>query len=98
MAYHRYGAPAAACTMDIPPRDPVTPTPFTADKKHMMYLPGYLGRSDYGAVLAAAVARAIAMLEKTIGLLVTARNNVCGGAPHGLDQLTAWWLTSRLGV
>jgi hypothetical protein len=64
----------------------------------MMCLPGYLGRSDHGAVIAAAVARAIAMLEKTIGLLQTARDNICKGAKHGLDPTTAWWMTSRLGV
>jgi hypothetical protein len=93
-----YGAPPAACTMDIPPRAPVTAIPFKGDAKHMMCPPGYLGRSDHGAVIAAAVARAIAMLERTIGLLETARANVCSGAPHGLDQLTTWWMTSRLGV
>jgi hypothetical protein len=59
------------------------------------------GEADPFTVVARAVARAVEMLDNTIGELVRARNAVCAGAPPAwptLGDLTAHWLKYRLGV
>src|SRR5262249_27288056 len=62
---------------------------------------GVFGVTDPGAVISAAVARAIKMLDNTIGELTHARNGVCAGQPPAwplLGDITADWLKNRLGV
>jgi len=58
------------------------------------------GVTDPFGVLSRAVARALEMLDKTIGKLMNARNAVCAGAtpPLPLRDITAQWLRNRLGV
>jgi hypothetical protein len=59
------------------------------------------GVTDPFRVLSKAVARALEMLDNTIGELVNARNAVCGGATPAwplLGDITLDWLRNRLGV
>ena len=84
----------------IPPLDTVTP--FTTKKMFGTCAKRRpFGISDPGKVIAAAVARAIAMLDNTIGELVNARNAVCAGQTPAwplLGDVTLDWLRNRLGV
>jgi hypothetical protein len=59
------------------------------------------GVTDSFRVIKTAVARAVEMLDNTIGELVDARNAVCAGATPAwplLGDITLEWLTDRLGV
>jgi hypothetical protein len=59
------------------------------------------GVPDPFGVLSRAVARALEMLDNTIGELVNARNAVCAGATPAwplLGDITLDWLRNRLGV
>jgi hypothetical protein len=59
------------------------------------------GVTDPFGVLSKAVARAVEMLDNTIGELVNARNAVCAGATPAwplLGDITLEWLRNRLGV
>ena len=59
------------------------------------------GVTDPVGVLSKAVARALEMLDNTIGELVNARNAVCAGATPAwplLGDVTLDWLRNRLGV
>ena len=63
--------------------------------------PHAFGVADPFAVISRAAARAVEMLDNTIGELVNARNAVCGGATPGwplLGDITLDWLRNRLGV
>lgn len=56
---------------------------------------------DAAEILRRVVARAVEMLDNTIGELVRARDAACRGEPLGwpnLGELTACWLKYRLGV
>jgi hypothetical protein len=58
-------------------------------------------RADAVRILTATVARAVAMLDNTIGELIRAREAACRGEPLGwpaLGDVTACWLKYRLGV
>jgi hypothetical protein len=58
-------------------------------------------RADAARILRATVARAVAMLDNTIGELIRAREAACRGEPLGwpaLGDVTACWLKYRLGV
>lgn len=79
-----------------------TVTPFTTKKlfgtcaKRTPF-----GITDPGTVIATAVARALEMIDNTIGELVSARNGVCAGqAPAWplLGDVTLEWLRNRLSV
>lgn len=62
---------------------------------------GVFGVTDPASVISRAVARAVEMLDNTIGELVNARTAVCGGATPAwplLGDITADWLRNRLGV
>ncbi len=62
---------------------------------------GVFGVTDPTGVISGAVARALEILDKTIGELVNARNGVCAGQPPAwplLGDITADWLANRLGV
>jgi len=57
--------------------------------------------ADAVRILTATVARAVAMLDNTIGELIRAREAACRGEPLGwpaLGDVTACWLKYRLGV
>ncbi len=59
------------------------------------------GETDPFGVVSKAVARAVEMLDNTIGELVSARNAVCAGATPAwplLGDITLEWLRNRLGV
>ena len=58
------------------------------------------GVTNPADVISRAVARAVQMLDNTIGELVNARNGVCAGQPPAslLGGITADWLVNRLGV
>jgi hypothetical protein len=59
------------------------------------------GVTDPVGVISRAVARALEMLDNTIGELLKARNAVCGGATPAwplLGDITLDWLRNRLGV
>lgn len=105
MAYQGYLAdagyaepPARACDdRRLPTVGPVTP--FTTNR--LRCPPIVFGVADPGGAVRAAVARAVAMLDNTIGELVHARSRVCQGAPPGwplLGDITLQWLRDRLGV
>ncbi|MGH9839949.1 MAG: trypsin-like serine peptidase [Blastocatellia bacterium] len=58
-------------------------------------------RADAVRILRTTIARAVEMLDKTIGELVRAREAACRGEPLGrpaLGDVTACWLKYRLGV
>jgi hypothetical protein len=58
-------------------------------------------RADAAQILRATIARAVEMLDNTIGELVRAREAACRGEPLGwpaLGDVTACWLKYRLGV
>lgn len=62
---------------------------------------GVFGVHDPAAVVSAAVARALEMIDNTIGELVNARQHVCAGEPPAwplLGDITADWLRNRLGI
>ena len=84
----------------IPTLDTVRP--FTSNKVFGRCAQrGVFGVTDPAGVIATAVARAIEMLDNTIGELVNARNAVCGGATPAwplLGDITLDWLKNRLGV
>ncbi len=101
----RYGEPPLTPrTCDnkvrIPPLETVTP--FTTKKLFGTCAKrSPFGISDPGKVIAAAVARAIEMLDNTIGELVNARNAVCAGQTPAwplLGDVILEWLRNRLGV
>ncbi len=104
LAGMRFGqAPVAARTCDnasIPSL--VTTTPFTTRKLYGTCATRTpFGISDPGSVIAAAVARAIEMLDNTIGELIKARAAVCAGETPAwplLGDVTLDWLKNRLGV
>lgn len=101
----RYGEPPPTPrTCDnktpIPGLDPVTPFDtkklFGTCAKRSPF-----GKADPGKIIAAAVSRALEMLDNTIGELVNARNSVCAGqAPVWplLGEVTLDWLRNRLSV
>ena len=101
----RYGEPPLtprACDnkVRIPALDTITP--FTTKKLFGTCAKrSPFGISDPGKVIAAAVARAIEMLDNTIGELVNARSAVCAGQTPAwplLGDVTLEWLRNRLGV
>ena len=60
-----------------------------------------LGVHDPETVVATAVARAVEMIDNTIGELANARQHVCAGEPPAwplLGDVTADWLRNRLGI
>ena len=61
---------------------------------------GVFGEKDPGAVIRAAVERALGMLDKTIGDLVNARTRVCGGESPAtaVNAVMLDWLKTRLSV
>ncbi|HEY7182751.1 MAG TPA: M35 family metallo-endopeptidase [Blastocatellia bacterium] len=79
-----------------------TITPFTTNRVYgTCAKTGVFGVTAPGSVISAAVARAIGMLDNTIGELVNARSGVCAGRPPAwplLGDVTADWLKNRLGV
>jgi len=93
-------APRACDNRRIPTRDTIRP--FTTNKVYgTCARRGVFGVTDPGGVISRAVARAIEMLDNTIGELVNARNGVCAGQPPAwplLGDITADWLVNRLGV
>ncbi len=101
----RYGEPpltARACDNKVRIPSLVAITPFTTKKLFGTCAKrSPFGISDPGKVIAAAVARAIEMLDNTIGELVNARSAVCAGQTPAwplLGDVTLEWLRNRLGV
>lgn len=81
--------PRACNDKGIPPF--VTTRPFTA-KKVKCAKRGVFGVTDPAGVISTAVARAVKMLDKTIGELVNARSRVCQGETpaQSLCWMTSW--------
>jgi hypothetical protein len=76
-------------------------TSTTAVTPNRMACAHVTGVADPGTVITAAVARAVEMLDNTIGELINARNAVCRGEPPAwplIGDITADWLKNRLGV
>jgi hypothetical protein len=102
--YFGYGgfgepAPLVCNNARIPPL--ATIRPFTNNKIFgTCQSRGVFGITDPGAVIRAAVTRALEMLDHTIGDLVNARTRVCAGeAPASvLDAVTLDFLRNRLSV
>jgi hypothetical protein len=101
----RYGEPPLtprACDNKV--RIPVldTITPFNTKKLFGTCAKrSPFGISDPGKVIAAAVTRAIEMLDNTIGELINARSAVCAGQTPAwplLGDITLEWLRNRLGI
>jgi hypothetical protein len=88
--------PRVCSTRGIPASTSITPvTP------NRMACAQVANVADPGAVITAAVARALEMLDNTIGELINARNAVCRGEPPAwplIGDITADWLKNRLGV
>lgn len=81
----------------LPSRGPVRPV--TRDKVRCARV--VFGVTNPPVVVAAAAARAVEMLDNTIGELTNGRNRVCQGEPPAwplLGDLTLVWLRDRLGV
>ncbi len=101
LANARYGEPPPpprACdNQSIPDRGPITPfTPSRVACGNPVF-----GVTDPAGVVARAVARALEMLDNTIGELANARAAVCHGATPAwplLGDITLDWLRNRLGV
>lgn len=84
-------------TKGIPPMDTVHP--FTSNKVFGQCVKrGVFKESDPAGVISRAVARAVKMLDHTIGELVNARTAICSGAEPLLSEITLDWLRNRLGV
>jgi hypothetical protein len=111
MAYTRYfggayfSAPAdtpRTCDnkIPIPPLDTIRP--FTTKKLYGACATRRpFGITDPGKVIAAAVSRALEMLDNTISELTNARNAVCAGQTPAwplLGDVTLEWLRNRLSV
>jgi hypothetical protein len=103
LANARFGqAPAGALLCDnarIPAL--VTKTPFTLNRVFgTCQKRGVFGEKDPGAVIRAAVERALEMLDKTIGDLVAARTRVCSGESPAtaVNAIMLDWLRNRLSV
>jgi hypothetical protein len=95
-----YGVPPAApltCpTRGIPVSEPITP--FTPNRTNCGSVTGV---AHPQAVIAAAVTRALEMMDSAIEELANARTAVCRGEPPGwplIGDVTAEWLNNRLGV
>lgn len=98
--YSEAPSPPRVCNnRSLPTLNPVTavtPNRVTCAKQ-----PQVFGIHDPEAVVSAAVARAIEMIDNTIGELVNARQRVCAGEPPAwplLGDITADWLKNRLGI
>lgn len=105
LADARYGEPPPTTrTCDNKVSIPAlnTVTPFTTKKLFGTCAKrSPFGITDPGTVIATAVARAIEMLDNTIGELVNARAAVCAGQTPAwplLGDVTLQWLRNRLGV
>jgi hypothetical protein len=93
-------APRACNNARIPTLDPIVP--FTRGRIFGRCADtGVFGVADPTAVLTRAVARALEMLDNTIGELTNARARVCAGDPPAwpiIGDITAHWLRNRLSV
>ena len=105
LAEARYGEPPPTprtCDnkVSIPALDTITP--FTTKKLYgTCATRSPFGVTDPGKVIAAAVSRALEMLDNTIGELVNGRNAVCAGQTPAwplLGDVTLDWLRNRLSV
>jgi hypothetical protein len=91
--------PRACDNRGLPTTGPVqrlTPNRVTCAKQQQVF-----GVANPQAVISAAVARAIEMVDNTIGELVNARKHVCAGEPAAwplIGDVTADWLRNRLGI
>ena len=101
----RYGEPPPTprtCDNKVPIPALHTVTPFTTKKLFGTCAKrSPFGITEPGTVIAKAVARALEMLDNTIGELVNARNGVCAGQAPGwplLGDITLEWLKDRLRV
>jgi hypothetical protein len=99
-----YGEPQPAARTCDNRRIPIQATikPFTRNKVFGTCASrSVFGVTDPAGVISSAVARAIEMLDNTIGELMKARKGVCAGQPPSwplLGDVTADWLVNRLGV
>ncbi|MCI0428104.1 MAG: hypothetical protein L0Z46_08825 [Nitrospiraceae bacterium] len=79
--------------------DRMTIVPFTPNRVRCAKV--VFGEADPAGVISRAVARAIEMLDNTIGELVNARSRVCQGDPPAwplLGDITLCWLKNGLSV
>jgi len=101
LAYGGYGEPAPLVCDNARIPTLTTAVPFTNNRIFgMCQSRGVFGVTDPGAVIRAAVLRALEMLDNTIGQLVDARTRVCAGETPAtvLSAIMFDWLRNRLGV